>query len=59
MPIILAIWEAEIRMILVQGQSQKLTKGVAYAVEHLFCKGKALNSNPSPPKKKKKKKPKT
>jgi hypothetical protein len=61
MPIILVTWEAEIRRITVQGQPKQIvhkttiskiarakqTGHVALSVEHLFCKHKTLNSNPS------------
>jgi hypothetical protein len=64
MPIILAIWVAEIGRIKVQGQPgqrvhetpiSKITRAkcpgdVSQAVEHLLCKHTALSSNPSPTK---------
>jgi hypothetical protein len=66
--IVLAIWEAEIGRITVRGQSRQIvlenpvsktnrakwSGGVAQVEEGLFCKCKALISNPSPTKKKKK-----
>jgi hypothetical protein len=65
-PVILATWDAEIRRIMVQGQTranssqypiskitrEKWTIGVARAAENLLCKLKALSLNPSPPHKK-------
>jgi hypothetical protein len=64
MPVILAIWKAEIRSIAVEGQPRQIvnetpiskitraewTGGTAQAVEHLLCKYKALSSNPNPTK---------
>jgi hypothetical protein len=68
MRVILAAWEAEMR-IMVQDQPRqivcetpiskikraKCTGGVAQAAEHLLCKYEALSLNSSPTKKKKKK----
>jgi hypothetical protein len=61
MPVILDIWEDEIRRIAVEGQLRQIarapiskitrakwTGGVAQAKEHLLCKCKTLNSNPNP-----------
>jgi hypothetical protein len=60
-PVILAIWEAEIWRIIVQGQPRQIvhetpiskitrakwTGGVTQAVQHLPCKHEVLSSNPS------------
>jgi hypothetical protein len=68
--VILAIWEAEIRRITIEGQTKqiahenhisKITKAkwtgsVAQVVEHLLCKCEALNSNHRPTKNPKKQK---
>jgi hypothetical protein len=65
MPIILAIWEAEIRRIAVRGQlgqivyetssfknnQSKMDWRVAQAVDCLFCMCKALSSTPNTTKK--------
>jgi hypothetical protein len=63
-PSILATWEAECEGIMVQGQPGQIVYETVsskpeqnrleiwtYMVEHLLCKQKALNSNPSPTKK--------
>jgi hypothetical protein len=60
-PVILATWEAEIRMIVVQGQHRQIvhktpifkiirakwTRVVAQVVEYLLCNCQAPSSNPS------------
>jgi hypothetical protein len=59
-PVIPATWEAEIKRIVVQGQSRQIvqetpspkwTGGMAQVVECQLCKWKALSSNPNPTKK--------
>jgi hypothetical protein len=53
MPVILALWEAEIGRIAVKGHPEQIvrkTGGVAQVGEPLFYKHETLNSNPSPTK---------
>jgi hypothetical protein len=57
-PVTQVTWKAKIGRIMVQQSVRDTTSpkkpeqpwigGVALAVNHLLCKGKALNSNPSP-----------
>jgi hypothetical protein len=58
MPVILAVWEAEIWQSAVRGPISKITRAkwtgdVAQVVKCLLCKYEAINSNPGTTKKKK------